>query len=56
MIKNLARGLAALSLALTPLAAPAAAHAAPAGSAVLALADALAELPLADEDRARRTR
>ncbi|MGW7433960.1 HNH endonuclease family protein [Streptomyces sp. NPDC054861] len=54
MIKNCVRGLAALSLALLPLAAPATAHAAPAAPAavVIGLADGLAELPLADESRA----
>ncbi|MFE5484089.1 HNH endonuclease family protein [Streptomyces sp. NPDC056527] len=55
MIKNMARGLAALSLALTPLAVPATAQAAPAAPAraeVLALADALELVQIADESRA----
>ncbi|MFJ3097377.1 HNH endonuclease family protein [Streptomyces hydrogenans] len=57
MIKNMLRGSAALFLALTPLAAPAAATAntAPASvraaAAVLPLADAVDQLPIADESR-----
>ncbi|MET9725429.1 HNH endonuclease family protein [Streptomyces zaomyceticus] len=55
MIKNMLRGAAALSLALTPLALPStasAAPAAPAGAEVLNLADAVEQVPLADESRA----
>ncbi|OKJ52563.1 HNH endonuclease family protein [Streptomyces sp. CB02261] len=55
MIKNMLRGAAALSLALTPLALPSAATAAPAvpaAAAVLNLADAVEQIPLADESRA----
>ncbi|MFB7398420.1 HNH endonuclease family protein [Streptomyces sp. NPDC056191] len=55
MIKNMLSGAAALSLALTPLALPSAATAAPAsptGAAVLALADAAELVPIADESRA----
>jgi hypothetical protein len=55
VIKNMARGLAALSLALTPLAAPATAQAAPAPQVraeVLALADALGQMQIAEESRA----
>ncbi|MFF5924179.1 HNH endonuclease family protein [Streptomyces flavochromogenes] len=54
MIKNMARGIAALSLALTPLALPSAATAAlaaPAGAEVLNLADAVGQIPVADESR-----
>ncbi|MFF8604181.1 HNH endonuclease family protein [Streptomyces sp. NPDC015232] len=54
MIKNLARGLAALSLALAPLAVPQAALAAPvepAGAEVLMLSEALGQIPVADESR-----
>ncbi|MFE7951485.1 HNH endonuclease family protein [Streptomyces sp. NPDC057426] len=56
MIKNFARGLAALSLILTPLAIPASAQAAPAGAEVLVLADALEQIPVADESRTGYTR
>ncbi|MFD9052998.1 HNH endonuclease family protein [Streptomyces zaomyceticus] len=55
MIKNMLRGAAVLSLALTPLALPSAATAAqavPAGAEVLNLADAVEQVPLADESRA----
>ncbi len=48
------RGVAALSLALTPLALPSTATAAPAaaaGAEVLNLSDAVAQIPLADESR-----
>ncbi|MFE5902177.1 HNH endonuclease family protein [Streptomyces sp. NPDC056488] len=48
-------GIAALSLALTPLALPAtatAAPAAPAGAEVLNLADAVGQIPVVDESRA----
>ncbi|WP_055594257.1 HNH endonuclease family protein [Streptomyces hirsutus] len=51
MIIKLARGLAALSLALTSLAASGAAHAAAAEPVVLPLTDAVAALPLAVEAR-----
>ncbi|MFB7867318.1 HNH endonuclease family protein [Streptomyces sp. NPDC056069] len=54
MIKNMARGLAALSLALTPLAVPqaaAAAPSAPAAAEVLTLAAAVGQIPVADESR-----
>ncbi|APE26718.1 HNH endonuclease family protein [Streptomyces venezuelae] len=54
MIKNMLRGVAALSLALTPLALPSTATAAPAaaaGAEVLNLSDAVAQIPLADESR-----
>lgn len=57
MIKNLCRGLTALSLTLLPLAAgPATVHAAPAAAEVLPLADAVARLTVADESRAGYTR
>ncbi|MEU9998088.1 HNH endonuclease family protein [Streptomyces sp. NPDC050848] len=59
MIKNMVRGLAALSLALTPLALPATAQAAPgapAAAEVLALADALELVQIADESRTGYTR
>ncbi|MFE1349551.1 HNH endonuclease family protein [Streptomyces sp. NPDC058757] len=59
MIKNLARRSAALLLALAPLtlSAPAqAAPAAPAAATVLPLADAVAQLPVADEVREGYTR
>ncbi|MFI9213912.1 HNH endonuclease family protein [Streptomyces sp. NPDC053253] len=55
MIKNMLRGIAALSLALTPLTVPStatAAPAAPAAAEVLNLADAVEQIPLADESRA----
>ncbi|MEU3480877.1 HNH endonuclease family protein [Streptomyces sp. NPDC033753] len=54
MIKNLLRGAVTLSLALSSLALPAAATAAPAAPAaaeVLNLADAVEQIPLADESR-----
>ncbi|MFC9344224.1 HNH endonuclease family protein [Streptomyces sp. NPDC057020] len=54
MIKNMLRGAAALSLLLTPLALPMAAAAAPAARAaaeVLTVADAVAQIPIALEDR-----
>ncbi|MFF8513534.1 HNH endonuclease family protein [Streptomyces sp. NPDC015492] len=54
MIKNILRGTAALSLALTPLALPSSAAAAPAGpaaAAVLNLTGAVEQLPLAEESR-----
>ncbi|MDX2559345.1 HNH endonuclease family protein [Streptomyces sp. TX20-6-3] len=54
MIKNMLRGTVALILALTPLALPSTAAAAPAaltGAAVLNLGDAVEEIPLADESR-----
>ncbi|MFF3843408.1 HNH endonuclease family protein [Streptomyces sp. NPDC001930] len=54
MIKNMVRGIAALSLALTPLALPAtaiAAPTAPAGAEVLNLADAVGQIPVTDESR-----
>ncbi|MER5967505.1 HNH endonuclease family protein [Streptomyces sp. NPDC002057] len=54
MIKNMLRGAAALTLALTPLALPSAATAAPSAPAlaeVLNLADAVELVPLADESR-----
>ncbi|MFJ6354819.1 HNH endonuclease family protein [Streptomyces sp. NPDC092046] len=54
MIKNMARGLAALSLALTPLAIPHAALAAPqapAAAVVLPLAEAIKQIPVAAESR-----
>ncbi|MGW8767843.1 HNH endonuclease family protein [Streptomyces sp. NPDC055815] len=54
MIKNMVRGLAALSLALTPLAVPHAALAAPAAPAaaeVLMLSEAVGQIPVADESR-----
>ncbi|WP_329112203.1 hypothetical protein [Streptomyces sp. NBC_01353] len=65
MIKNLARGLAALTLTIAPLTAPSTAFAAPAAPAVpaappqaatLALADALDQLLIADASRAGYTR
>lgn len=59
VIKNFTRGLAALSLALTPLAVPGIAQAAPAAPAraeVLALVDALDQVQVADESRAGYTR
>ncbi|MFF8840483.1 HNH endonuclease family protein [Streptomyces sp. NPDC015130] len=55
MIKNLMRGTAALSLLLSPLALPASATAAAAPEAptavVLALPDAVEQIPIADESR-----
>ncbi|MFB7360343.1 HNH endonuclease family protein [Streptomyces gardneri] len=51
MIKKMLRGIAALSLALTPLAVPSAAAAAPAGAEVLNLADAVDQIPIANESR-----
>ncbi|MFF1511928.1 HNH endonuclease family protein [Streptomyces sp. NPDC058326] len=62
MIKNLARGFAALSLALTPLALPAAAQAAPTAAAALGAAQtfplsyAIGQIPVADESRADYSR
>jgi len=59
VIKNLTRGATALCLALSPLALPSAATAAPAASAaaqVLNLADAVDLVPVADESRAGYTR
>lgn len=53
------RGIAAFSLALTPLAVPSAATAAPAAPAaaeVLNLADAVEQIPIADESRAGYSR
>ncbi|MFF9070544.1 HNH endonuclease family protein [Streptomyces sp. NPDC014891] len=55
MINNMLRGCAALSLALSPFALPSSAAATPAGyasAAVLNLADAVEQLPLAEESRA----
>ncbi|MGW8768672.1 hypothetical protein ACWGN5_40105 [Streptomyces sp. NPDC055815] len=55
MIKNLLRGTAALSLALTPIALPSPAVAAPVtpvSAEVLNLAAAIGQIPLADESRA----
>ncbi|MFF0561479.1 HNH endonuclease family protein [Streptomyces sp. NPDC004266] len=54
MIKNLVRGVAALSLALSPLAVPHAALAAPAEpgiAEVVTLAAAVKQIPVADESR-----
>ncbi|MEU6622042.1 hypothetical protein ABZ926_14930 [Streptomyces litmocidini] len=54
MIKNLMRGIYALSLALSPLAVPHAALAAstePAAAEVLTLAAAIGQIPVADESR-----
>ncbi|WP_329625951.1 HNH endonuclease family protein (plasmid) [Streptomyces sp. NBC_01255] len=54
MIKNMLRGVAALSLLLTPLALPSAAAAAPtapAAAEVLNVADAVEQIPIAVEDR-----
>ncbi|GGU11452.1 HNH endonuclease family protein [Streptomyces lateritius] len=59
MIKNMARGLAALSLVLTPLALPASAQAAPAAPAVaqtFPLSYAISQIPVDDESRAGYTR
>ncbi|MER6477145.1 HNH endonuclease family protein [Streptomyces filamentosus] len=60
MIKNLTRGAAAVSLLLFPLALPASASAAPASdgraAVVLPVADAVAQLPVADEAREGYTR
>ena len=56
VIKTFTRGLTALSLALLPLTAAPSAHAAPAAAEVLALADAVAKLPVADESRTGYTR
>ncbi|OKJ52728.1 hypothetical protein AMK29_31550 [Streptomyces sp. CB02261] len=59
MIKNMARGLAALSLALTPLAVPASTHAsAPAMAAAqtFPLSYAIGQIPVAEESRAGYTR
>ncbi|MCX5229658.1 HNH endonuclease family protein [Streptomyces sp. NBC_00233] len=54
MIKNMLRGAAAISLALTPLALPSTATATPAAptrAEVLNLADAVEQIPLSDESR-----
>ncbi|MFF6778977.1 HNH endonuclease family protein [Streptomyces sp. NPDC012637] len=53
MIKNIARGLTALTLALTPLAVPASAHAvaAPGAAQTLPLTYAIDQIPVADESR-----
>ncbi|MEV6332245.1 DUF1524 domain-containing protein [Streptomyces sp. NPDC051909] len=59
MIKNMVRGLAALSLALAPLAVPHGALAAPkepASAEVLTLTEAVEQLPIADESRDGYTR
>ncbi|MFB7280294.1 hypothetical protein ACFCZV_24615 [Streptomyces hydrogenans] len=60
MIKNLVRGATTLCLALSPLALPTAAGAAPAAPAaaaqVLNLADAVGLVPVADESRTGYTR
>ncbi|MFE3124378.1 hypothetical protein ACFXHD_13275 [Streptomyces hydrogenans] len=59
MIKNMARGLAALTLALTPFALPASAHAAPAapgGAQAFPLSYAVDQIPVADESRTGYTR
>ncbi|MGW1116910.1 HNH endonuclease family protein [Streptomyces tanashiensis] len=60
MIKNMLRGAAALSLALSPLvslpSAAVAAPVAPSSAEVLNLADAVLRIPLADESRAGYTR
>ncbi|MFF8610938.1 HNH endonuclease family protein [Streptomyces sp. NPDC015346] len=58
MIKNFARGLAALSLALTSLALPASAQATPAAAAAqtFPLSYAIGQIPVADESRAGYTR
>ncbi len=59
MIKNLVRGTTALVLALSPLALPSvatAAPAAPAAAQVLNLADAVELVPVADESRTGYTR
>ncbi|MET9954461.1 HNH endonuclease family protein [Streptomyces sp. NPDC006339] len=58
MIKNMLRGLAALSVALTPLALPQAALAAqgPTAAEVLTLAAAVKQIPIADESREGYTR
>ncbi|MET9438988.1 HNH endonuclease family protein [Streptomyces sp. NPDC006551] len=58
MIKNFTRGLAALSLALTPLTLPASAQAAPAAAAAqtFPLSYAVDQIPVADESRAGYTR
>ena len=55
MIKNAARGLAALAIALTPLLATPA-QAAPGAAEVALLADAVTKLTVADESRAGYTR
>ncbi|WP_030573593.1 hypothetical protein [Streptomyces aureocirculatus] len=55
MIKNFARGLAALSLSLTPLFVPAPAQAA-APAETTTLADAVHRLPVAGESRDGYTR
>ncbi|MGW6248061.1 HNH endonuclease family protein [Streptomyces roseolus] len=62
MIKNMARGLAALTLALTPLALPASAHATPTAPAAQGAAQtfplsyAVDQIPMADESRAGYSR
>ncbi|MFE9139441.1 HNH endonuclease family protein [Streptomyces sp. NPDC007355] len=62
MIKNFARGFAALSLALTPLTVPASAHAttaapaAPAAAQTFPLSYAIGQIPVAEESRAGYTR
>ncbi|MFD0371132.1 HNH endonuclease family protein [Streptomyces sp. NPDC127114] len=58
MIKKFARGIAALTLALTPLAVPASAHAAvaPGAARTLPLTYAIDQIPVTDESRAGYTR
>ncbi|MFB8044804.1 hypothetical protein ACFC8F_26360 [Streptomyces hydrogenans] len=59
MIKNMARGLVVLTLALTPFALPASAHAAPAapgGAQAFPLSYAVDQIPVADESRTGYTR
>ncbi|MFJ9576187.1 HNH endonuclease [Streptomyces sp. NPDC101191] len=59
MIKNMARGFAALSLVLAPLVVPQAAWAAPtapAAAEVLTLTAAVGQIPVADESRERYER
>ncbi|MFC9595800.1 HNH endonuclease family protein [Streptomyces sp. NPDC056944] len=59
VIKNMLRGAAALSLVLAPIAVPSAAVAAPSAPSsaeVLSLADAVLQIPLADESRVGYTR
>ncbi|MFD6684188.1 HNH endonuclease family protein [Micromonospora parva] len=56
IVINFARGLTALSLSLLPLAVPTSVEAAPSAAEVLNLADAVAQLPVADESRTGYTR
>ncbi|MFE3121865.1 hypothetical protein ACFXHD_00400 [Streptomyces hydrogenans] len=56
MIKNMARSLAALTLALTPLALPTSVPAAPGGAQAFPLSYAVDQIPVEDESRTGYTR